>query len=62
MGNLSYEDRAEAYRATADRFNLRHKQRSALDVSPLYHAIMRAAHAEDWTTVEELLFDAGITR
>lgn len=62
MENLSHEDRAEAYRATADRFNLRAKQRDALDVSNLYPAIMRAAHAEDWTTVEKLLLDGGITR
>lgn len=50
----------KAYRTVSDLFELRAAQRTKLDTSPFYQAILTATGEEDWITVKALLEDAGI--
>lgn len=49
-----------AYDETSERFALNWMQRDQLDISPMYHQIMFAAHNQQWETVQVLLVSAGI--
>ena len=60
LREIKMHEYALAYQLLTERFNLRHKQRTALDQSNSYHAIMEAATWGDWETAEKLLINAGI--
>ena len=50
----------DAYAATAERYSLKHHQRTALDNSTDYTAIMFYAHHQRWNIVEMFLKDNNI--
>jgi len=52
---------SDAYAEVSKRFDLTHKQRTALDTSPLYMPILEAARAGNWGEVTHLLRSAGIS-
>jgi hypothetical protein len=50
----------DAYRAVTEHFGLKHPQRTQLDTSPQYLAILLAAAGNDWADARSLLERAGI--
>jgi len=57
---MTNAEKMNAYEATKNRFNLKWRQRDALDASAEYEAIMIAAHLGKWNIAEQLLQQAGI--
>lgn len=57
---LTKEQKMAAYELVAKDFGLKWRQRDALDASPLYEAIMLAAHEGDLVRTGVLLSQAGI--
>lgn len=51
-----------AYEAIKDRFDLKWRQRDALDAAPEYEAILQAAHWCQWVNVERMLRHAQIIK
>lgn len=52
---LTPDERSRAYAEIKERFGLNHVQRTRLDHSPIYEWVMEAAHAQNWSYVEQLL-------
>lgn len=56
-------ERQEAYRAVKERYDLRARQRDALDAKPeLLDTVLEWAHTGHWADVAALLVNAGILR
>ena len=58
--DANFQKYGKAYRVTAERYDLKGFQRTALDSSPLYVPIMEAAKTGAWDRATGLLFEAGI--
>jgi hypothetical protein len=58
--DLTHDERMAAYAAVKERYGLKWQQRDKLDASPIYMAIMRAAHQERWADCHRLLWGAGV--
>lgn len=54
---LTPEQRSLAYGKIKERYALTHVERTTLDRSPLYPAVMTAAHRSEWATVDRLIGD-----
>ena len=52
---MTRDDRMAAYAAIKTRYNLKHRQRTALDEAPHYGVIIGYAHKGDWAAVESYL-------
>jgi len=57
---LTRAQRMDAYAAVAEHFGLKHQQRTKLDTSPLYLAILTAAYEGSMADAGRLLQAAGI--
>lgn len=53
-------ERQEAYRAVKERYDLRARQRDALDASPKLDAILEWAHSGHWHQVNVLIESEGV--
>jgi hypothetical protein len=57
---MTEQELMAAYEATKIGFDLKWRQRSALDASPYYLDVMTAAHEGRWDDVRNLLTQAGV--
>lgn len=60
IDRMSQDEQMDAYRALKNRFDLKARQRDALDNSPYYEAAVIYAHMGLWHGAGMVLVNAGI--